>query len=320
MNKHKQAGLYFALFLSLFVASRLAYRGFWLAITDYGSGDVNESFRLFSFTFPFYLTILGTFFLVFATYFLLHPKSRAHAKTNLILHGILMIATCLTSFVFSILKLISGQYHFFLSSMSQFFPLDMMIMDVLLSLIGFTFLRIGLVNPDTYGIVYEKRTCPWFIQVLKAILRSLFTIISLYFIGAFLYIGKTLDRSFRYLEGMIPVYLLMVLPLIAFLFYEFVYRNRKTKVTKHTITTLSVILAVIDLSLLAWIVFYEKSHPNYLVEAGTALFPMDHMLAESLPYGVLIPFLLSLVFAIVSFIYGLFHRLPEKETLTYKTI
>lgn len=318
MNKSKRAALYLVLFLSLFVAARLSYRGFWLAITDYGSGDVNESFRLFSFTFPFYLTIFGTFFLLFASYFLLHPKSKGHLKANLIIHGLLMIITCLAALVFSLLKLIKGQYHFFLSSMSPYFPLDMMIMDVLLSIIGFIFLRTGIVNPDSFGFVYEKRTCPWFIQLFKAILRTLACIIALYFIGAFLYIGKTMDRSFRYLEGMIPVYILMVLPLIAFLFYEFLYRNRKTRIRKHTITTLSVTLAVVDLSLLAWIVFYEKANPNYLVEAGTALFPMDHMLADSLPYGVLIPFLLSLFFAIVSFVYGLFHRLPEKETLTYK--
>lgn len=318
------AFLWTIFFISSTCSANLLFRFLWAILVDYGSGNHGTSFALFTSQYPFYLTTVTMIYLFFVVYFLLYPKTKTRKRINFIANGSIIALLGAANIVAIVLKLLSGEYYFFMDSFTSVYeshPLDLLIYSGLYILLGLFFIIYGshfyIPWSDDRPNVELKGVLPY--RILKKILAGFFFLVAMYYFGAFIYGFATYDKTNRYLFGLIPVFVLMFLPFLAFLAYFVLYNDffipsyqrRDIREERKIQLKYSLIYLVITLIVDAWIVIYEKSHPNYITESMTALFPVDHMLMGSLPLGVLIPSALMIITCLMSLLHNVIRRIRD---------
>jgi sensor histidine kinase YesM len=284
--------------------------GSWWLLNDFCAGADGSKGAYLSTYYPYYLTVIESIYVLFAVHALYRPAPGKDPAKHLFLHGILTTSFSAILLILSVIKLIQGKYYLGMATLSAIFPVDLFLFQGL-------FLSLGILalvfhkKVDLSGTSLPLTTKPVF-QVLRNIGFGILIIFTLFFTGAALNTLWTFDTSMKYWGPMFFVYLDLWLPLALVLVYELGYLTRKEPVAQTRFQILSsAILGGISLILFVGILISEKIAPNFLTEAGTSLFPVDHQLMSSKAFGPILLLLLTLIPSLSALIQGI---LKQKKT------
>lgn len=188
--------------------------------------------------------------------------------------------------------------NFIYKGITNLFPLDMIVYNVIYLVIG-----IMVLISSKKMIADESVPTPKHNIFIK-LLAILSVLVTAYFAGEFLLIPAMLDYSFRHIWGMIPLFLLMILPTVGLILYWFIYPIIKVEKRDKFAFRHSLYLIGLTLIFSIWVLTYELFNNSFLVEGNQAFFPITF--ASSMSIGVAILFLNSfvppLVAAIILFV------------------
>jgi len=297
--------VFISLLLLFLWVSRFFYVTFWLLLEDYGSGEGGGHFALFSSVYPFYLHTLTLFFALFAYSFTAFSPLKRKAKQCRI-YGSILIALGIILLIALISKLVKNEYYFGMLSLTEMFPGDLIAYSLIFVILGalaivysFRLKEVSLNRPS------EKRIK----RILRRVLVVFYVIFTAFYTGDLIALPMTLDRSMKYFGGMFAVYLLMSVPIASIIIYGFFsyYKEEEWWQSLHS-KIITLVIPLTALILGGWILIFEVFSPNFLTEAGTAVFPLDHMLQDSIAFGPIVVLSLSLLGPLMSFLFSLPHK------------
>lgn len=292
--------------------SYLVYMGFWCAIQDYASGDVNQKFGVFNYMYPYYLSIFSSLFSLFTIYGFFHQKTKYNLITLIIKHAVVFTLN-FVSFIFLFVNIKT----FLNIKPTILFPYDIIVFSILWPVFLVMSFILNLKNKKEY-----KEKNKLYITIPKNTIYIIYTLIVMFFIGDLLCIPLTFDTSFEHIIGCLPIYLLMILLVFNLFVYEFLFKckddfiyidndNNSNKLNKKdykTLTIYSISTLILSILFLIWIFIYESKHPNYITESCTAMFPLDHMLMRSPAFSIIllsglniIPLMFSTIFNLLKY-------------------
>lgn len=278
-------------------------------VSSYASGFKNLASQ-----WPYFLSLANSIYLLFALHLSAHPQNEKKRHLTLLVNGaILTLSSFLAILVIGINENIGVYSSFILGGMSPLYPLDGY-------LIGFLTLFVGT-SMYFYEHLWAKRPkAVLFVtfeggktkKVVASIFRSVFALIALYFMGALDMAPATFDPSFEHFAGMIGFYLWMLLPSVMLAFYEWGYKDvpDATKKSKR-LYWLSIVFLLSSLTLTGYYALAAHLDPQFLIQGGTALLPIDFM--KSILLGPILLTVSSLSAPLVAFFYYLRHGTKDGE-------
>jgi hypothetical protein len=288
------------MFLGVSVAS---YEGSWWLLNDLCAGPDGSKGAYLSTYYPYYLTVIESIYLLLAVHALYLPAPGKDPSKHLFVHGILLTSFSAILLILSVIKLIQGKYYLGMATLSAIFPVDLFLFQGLFLALGILALVFHQ-KVDLSGTSLPLTTKPVF-RVLRNIGFGIILFFTLFFTGDAVNTFWTFDTSLKYWIPMFFVYLDLWLPLAIVLVYELGYLTRKDSLKQNHFQVISsAILCGISLLLFIGIVVSEKVVPNFLTEAGTSLFPVDHQLMSSKAFGPIILLLLTFIPSAVALIQG----------------
>lgn len=296
-----------ALILLFLLVGIWVYHTFFFFLNDFGSGDKlgQSSFAFLSDYLIYYLSTLIGIYLVFVIYYLVFPRSLEGKRKTLKVNGIILSGLGLVLLIMSIIKVAGGTFSIIEGTVTSLFPLDVILYAVAYILFGSFMAVYGFrFYKELDGDTYYPVSGPLWKRMIDGFLKGTFAVFALYYCGALEEMWFTFDYSFDHVWAMIGVYLLMAFPLVEMGFYLFGYKSRFGEELKKRLYQRNIccLFFMIGLALVAWVWIAETADPNFLTEAGTALFPLEHMLAESPAFGVIFAIFMSLVPPCVAFV------------------
>ena len=287
------------------------YHFFWMLLEDYGTGAFGTHFGFFGKYYPYYLSVAIGIYLLIVYHLLLHPTSFKRKKLTFMVNGLILAALGFALSLIVVLKMANGSYRPVMSEITFLFPLDLLIWGIIFAGIGGLFFFLGKRYQDEGEEAYKAVDGNLFTKIIKCIFRPIYVLFTMFYSGALIYRVATFDLGFEHFFPMWGVYTLMACPAICLGLYEWVYKEMKSEERKIMFQFKATwISALVTLLSFVWVFISSKADPDFLTESGTALFPLDHMLMDSPPFGVLFAFL----FPVVACIASIFHWIkPAKK-------
>lgn len=228
-------------------------------------------------------------------------------KKTLFVFGIIL--TAFSSFtliytIFDIIFFLDGKIIY--KSITSLFPLDMIVYNILYLVIGIMLIvssKRAIEEHDIADVPHHK--------IIFKIFGSFFVVLTTYFAGLLLFAPIMADYSFKHIGGMIPIFLLMIVPVAELIVYWFIYPLIKMENKKRFVFHHSMYFISITLVLTIWVLLYELFNNSFIVEGNQAFFPITF--AMSFPLGPVVIFLLCIIPPIVSLIILFFKNKKPKE-------
>lgn len=283
------------LILGIYTSIHL-YFGFYLLLNDYASGENGAKFGEFSRFYPFYLSLVISLFALIMIFKIFKNEDKNTYFKGILIRSIILISLSLIDLIIVVIKLIKGEYYFFMESFESLYPLNLILNLIFTLIIGIFFILIYIKKIEVFNSIQIK-TKSKVKSILFKTLKIIYFVISMYYIGISFTFFETFDYSFKYFAYMIFVYILIFIPL-----FDIILKNilnelikyidkRKNKMfneNKYKFIINIVFSSLILISNVLIIIFEYTIANNFLCEAGTALFPLDHMLMGSPAFGIII--------------------------------
>jgi hypothetical protein len=274
-GKPMRIALYAGEAILALIASLGIYFVLFFGLLDYASDDHFVPEYL-----PAYISVLMPSYLFIVYHLLLHPASYKRKRLTLICNGAVSAFLGLLILVMDIVYLANGTYtSVVMGGATSIYPLDTILASVLAYIpLGVAGIVYGIRLKDEGEGAYEPYTQGAVLHVLSSVFRPFVTIVSFFFLGAFITF-ETFDFSSGWAwAGMLPLYILMIVPAVFGGLYEFSYRDMEEGSKKDAY---ALKLSIIGLSVTAvcfiWFEIAKGVNPMLVVEEGAALFPADFM-------------------------------------------
>lgn len=300
MLKKRTLALLLESLLFLF-ASLTTFYAFYVLMAD--MQDFSHFFKML----PLYLSFASIIYVCFIFHLILHPISYSRLKKTYEINALVLASIALLSAVLFLINVLTGSIHGFIQGvLSPLYPLDFFILDLINIALGVYLFVTGrkLREEDA---VYEPYPYGKLRKVFASFFRSLFVLIALYLIGAFLWGLGMANYGSAYQGYMIVVYLLMLLPSFFLGFYEWYYRDAKSKLTDKKKKLYAWLSFAISVFLTILFEIFINLHTDLLIEEATAYFPLDFQGSMALaPFLLTIPSLAASTCAVI-------HAYPSKK-------
>lgn len=258
--------------------------------------------------FPFYLVMILPVYYLFVLHHLRYPTSLKMKKLTYVVNGI--ITFCMASAAFIGVLVLVGN-HIYPSmkfgGVTRIYPLDTFIGSILCLIISAFLVVRGFLysEEEEYYLLAKKKSN----RVIKRIFRSIYIFIVLYFAGNVCLIPTTFDTRMTYFACDLAVYILMIVPIVHIIFYEFVYKPKEEGALKEmSIARLSYIGLGLSSVGIIWFLIAKFISPNFISDSLIAIFPFDYL--SSIGFGPILLIVINVVPPIVA----IFHFLhPEKD-------
>lgn len=259
-----------------------------------------NDFRNLALYLPLFLTLLvpvvALFIMVFS-----HRTNGAKFIKLLFICSIILLCYSLLTIIYTFVDIyanMGGNYLY--RGITSLFPLDVFVYNAIYVAIALVLLFTSRKMTALEEINYPKK--PIWLKILGVI----FVLCSLFFLGNLLFAPTMFDFSFKHIGGLIPVYLLMLVPTLQLVIYWFIYPLIKEEKKDRFAFHHALYMIGITLILFIWFLTYELFNNSFIVETAQSLFPISF--AVSLPIGFILLFLLGVVPGIVTAIILLVKR------------
>jgi hypothetical protein len=261
---------------------------------------------------PLLLFLSGVVLLLFALHLLIHPLNAKKMVTTALGNGLALALLSFAVILWITIDLLNGTYSSFLSGYGFVaYPLDAYLGSFLLLASGSLLYLLGLRIKKHPLKDYPFSVHEWTHhgKIWTSVSRPFFVLVALYFIGAFLVAPFSFTNAIPHLGGMIGFYLLMILPSVMLVIYEWDYLDKEPLPKRQRLYKNSVIMTLSSLILALWFWIAQATDPQFLIEGATAFLPIDFMGNVKLaPYLLL---LLSLASSLIAFMHYLNRNVPK---------
>jgi hypothetical protein len=274
--------------------------------------EVGRKFQGIGRIFPLLLFLSGVVLLLFALHLLIHPLNPRKMALTALGNGLALVLIGFATILWITLDLLNGTYSSFLSGYGlAAYPLDAYLGSFLLLLSGSLLYLLGLRLKKHPLRAYPYSVHEWTAhgKLLTSLSRPFFVLVALYFQGALLVMPFSFANAIPHLGGMIGFYLLMFLPSLMLVIYEWDYLDKEPLPKRQRLYKNSVIMTLSSLILALWFWIAQALDPQFLIEGATAFLPIDFMGNVKLaPYLLL---LVSLGSSLIAFLHYLNRNVPK---------
>src|SRR5574344_920187 len=275
--------------------------------------EVGRKFQYLGKTLPFLLFLSGAILLLFALHLLAHPLNAKKMALTAEGNGLALVLLSFTTILLITIFILNGAYSSFVSGfLTSAYPLDAYIGSFLLLAAGTLLYAFGvhLKKHPLKDYPYSVHEWTKHGKLLTSISRPLFVLVALYFMGALLLSPFSFANAIPHLGGMIGFYLLMLLPTVMLVIYEWDYLDKEPLPKRQRLYKNSVIMTLSSLILALWFWIAQAVDPQFLIEGATALLPIDFM--GDVKVGPYLLLLLCLSSSLIAFLHYLNRNVPKK--------
>jgi hypothetical protein len=278
-------------------------------VSSYASGFKNIAAQ-----WPYFLSLVNGIYLLFALHLSAHPLNEKKRHLTFLVNGaILTLTSFVAIMVIGINENVGVYSSFILDGMSPLYPLDGYLLGFLTLFGGasmYFYEHQWAKKPKTAVFAtFEGGKAK---KVAASIFRSVFVLIALYFMGAFFVVPATFDPSFEHFSGMLGFYLMMVFPTLMLGFYEWGYKDVQDMGKKQKrLYRFSIVFLLLSLMLTGYFALLSHLDPQFLIQGGTALLPIDFM--KNILLGPILLTVSSLSAPLIAFFYYLKGNLKANE-------
>lgn len=265
--------------------------------------DAINEFRRFGDFLPLYITVIIPIYSLIAVNRIADAEGDNAKLRKIKFNSLVLLITSLVCLVYGFINaFVSLDGDFLAGGPSKYFPLSFMILDIAFAAIFGYILYIFREEK----VIREVKKGSSVIKIILDVIRHLYLLFALYFLGTFAFGFYSFDLSLQHVAGTLPVYLLMILPsafIIAFAIINKVLAEEKRQNGMLILAISSLGGAVV---FGVWMFIYMSVKPNFVTDALTASFPLDF--AISLNLGPILVFVLSLLPGLILLIKDLLSR------------
>lgn len=252
--------------------------------------DAINDFRAFIDYIPLYLTLIVPIYALIALNRIAKIKSDNVKLRKIKRSSIVLLSISAVALVYGLINtFVSFGGNFIAGGPSKYFPLSFMLLDA-----AFIFIFIYvLIIFRKEKVEKEQAGNVCFKKVIADVLKHLYLLFALYFLGTFAFAFYAFDLSGEHVLGTLPTYLLFIVPSLFIIASEII----KGEVGEVRYPKARFILGIVGLItsvvLSAWMFIYLAIKPNFVVDAMTASFPLTF--AISLNVGLILITILSII-------------------------
>jgi hypothetical protein len=257
-------------------------------------GDTSTLYKMF----PAVITYLLPVYLLFVLHLIMFPKNPKKLHSTIKVNGLVMGSLSFVSLVLVVVYLIKGVYFSLVEgSVTALYPLDLILIDLLVMALGIWLLLSERKMHDEDFLYFAPRGKLAY-SIINSIVKSFVSLVSLYFMGAFILSFGNMNYGSSTAPLMIPFYVLFFLMSLPLLADNYLFRNDDVLgVMKKKWA--SILSGIIVIDLLALIICWVKVPSLLAYEAQPIFFP-DFMLEKFFaPYFIFIPALIEIAYLMV---------------------
>lgn len=258
-------------------------------------GDTSVIYKMF----PAAITYLLPVYLLFVLHLIMFPKNSKKLHSTIKVNGLVMASLSFVSLVLVVVYLAKGVYFSLVEgSVTALYPLDLIIIDLLVMALGIWLLLSERKMHDEDFIFYPARGKLAY-SIINSIVKGFISIVVLYFFGAFIMSFGSINYGSATAPLMIPFYILFFLMALPLLFDNYFFRNNEgvqlVNTKKWSIVLSSVIVADLIALIACWV-----TCPSLLAYEAQPIFFPDFMLEKFFaPYFIFAPSLIEVAYLLV---------------------
>jgi len=255
--------------------------------------DAINDFRMFFNYLPLYITLILPIYALIAVNRIAKVDSDNLKLRKIKIHALILSVISVVALGYGLINtFVSFGGNFLAGGPSKYFPLSFLILNLLFVLIGVYILFVF----RNEKCVAETKVKSGVLKVMADVLKHLFLLFALYFLGTFAFSFYSFDLSLNHIWGTLPLYLLFVIPSLIIITNEIIKACATFEKQKSARFILGLCGLGLTLVLGVWMFIYMIAYPNFVVEAMTASFAVDFAISANL--GPVLSFVISLIPAI----------------------
>ncbi|MFA5443269.1 MAG: hypothetical protein WCX85_03700 [Bacilli bacterium] len=255
--------------------------------------DAINDFRMFFNYLPLYITLILPIYALIAVNRIAKVDSDNLKLRKIKIHALILSVISVVALGYGLINtFVSFGGNFLAGGPSKYFPLSFLILNLLFVLIGVYILFVF----RNEKCVAETKVKSGVLKVMADVLKHLFLLFALYFLGTFAFSFYSFDLSLNHIWGTLPLYLLFVIPSLIIITNEIIKACATFEKQKSARFILGLCGLGLTLVLGVWMFIYMNAYPNFVVEAMTASFAVDFAISANL--GPVLSFVISLIPAI----------------------
>ena len=252
--------------------------------------DAINDFRAFVDYIPLYLTLIVPIYALIALNRIAKVKSDNIKLRKIKRSSIVLLSISAVALVYGFINtFISFGGNFLVGGPSKYFPLSFMLLDVAFI---FVFIYI-LIIFHKEKVIKEQAGEVCFKKVIVDVLKHLYLLFALYFLGTFAFAFYAFDLSAKHVLGTLPTYLLFIVPSLFIIASKIVKGEASESQYPQARFVLGIVGLITSVVLIAWMFIYLAIKPNFIVDSMTASFPLTFTISFSV--GPILICLLSVI-------------------------
>jgi hypothetical protein len=271
---------------ALFILTSLVMTNFVASVTNFVGSTDNVLKRML----PYYVSVVSLIYLLFVTHLAIFPKSEKKLKLTYKVNGLVLSVIALAGAILILTRVIDGEYSSFVSGViTPLFPLDAFLWDLVIVGIGIYLAIKGFrfkPDPNQPYFPYEHGLAR---KIFGSFFRGLYTLVALYFTGAFLVYIFIANYGSSTWFAMLSLWLLLSVPGGLLFYHDWFYKKSQPRDKSEQKKISLVALAIAGGMVLVFVICLLVKR-NFIVEDATALFLIDYMKSWNL-----VPYLASLM-------------------------
>jgi hypothetical protein len=270
--------------------------------------DAINDFRAFIDYIPLYLTLIVPIYALIALNRIVKVKSDNIKLRKIKNSSIVLLSLSALALVYGFINtFVSFGGNFLVGGPAKYFPLSFMLLDaafIFVFIYVLIIFRKEKIEKEQGGDVCFKR-------IIVDVLKHLYLLFALYFLGTFAFAFYAFDLSAKHVLGTLPTYLLFIVPSLFIIASKIVKAETSEGQYSKARFVLGLVGLITSVVLSTWMFIYLALKPNFIVEAMTASFPLTF--AISLSIGPILISLLSVIPPLYVVVSHLVKRFSNKK-------